>query len=170
MDSARLRRLVEFGELLLGEVITAQEAAERDPSPATRRLYVRAVFTLIDGRSNEMRNYALSEQKERDIGLSSRDRRILEGQERKPWSARFLTIVTAFALALGVKHGIDLASREWADFEAAVGIRNRLVHPEQPADLRVSREDLELVQRAFRWYWRTVDALLSLPRLGGATD
>jgi hypothetical protein len=146
MDSVRVRRLAEFGELLVSEVIAAQEAAERDPSPTTRRLYARAVFTLIDGRSNEMRSYALSEQKERDIGLSSRDRRILEGQERKPWSARFLTIMTAFTLALQVNHVIDLGSREWADFEAAVAIRNRLVHPEQPADLNVSQEDFELVQ------------------------
>jgi hypothetical protein len=86
---------------------------------------------------------------------------------------RFAFAVTA--KCFGSAYKLDTSGQGWKAFREAIRVRNRLMHPKQPADLVLSESEFQAVREAQLWFWRvalelqeSAQAALNSPKAPGA--
>ncbi|MCW3094771.1 MAG: hypothetical protein JWL77_389 [Chthonomonadaceae bacterium] len=145
-------------------------------SQFTRRVYVRAVFALIEGNINLMADVILAASGRDEVALTTREAEALR-QERQitteqgvdvtrvkfvPIRDRIVPVFSTFARMFEERFLPDRSTSGWTDFIAAIEIRNRITHPKNAASFDISDNDLGIVERAREWYAASIQALLAV--------
>lgn len=61
----------------------------------------------------------------------------------------------AWSKATGTKCMLDLSDEGWRNFQAAIRVRDRLMHPKRPKDLDVSDDEVKCAISAYFWFYKT---------------
>jgi hypothetical protein len=172
MTTGELRDAVlnlhDLGEALTEDITFAMEL--RGPADARsepKRMYVRAVFALVDGMTAAYKRLALAEHARGSVPFSAAEVAFLRGvtyeltesgeavERRKHlgFSSRVKLSLRAFARALCGRDDVDFSTEGWQALYKGSRIRNRLMHPCTPRDLELSAEDLDVVAKGLYWFW-----------------
>ncbi len=157
----------------LGDVLSAdikfasQLRGPTDARAEPRRVYVRAVFALVDGMTAAHKRLALAEHARGTVAFSAGEVALLRGvtyelsesgkaiecRKRLGFPANVKLGLRALARALSGEDDVDFSTRGWKALFEGSRIRNRLTHPRTPADLDVSIEDMDVVAEGLYWFW-----------------
>ncbi len=142
----RAREAASLGQMLEDDFIAAwQKAEEGGLDPGDRRAVVRCFGSLIDGLANVMRDIAViaceyhGQEYNRFLDAKSRERTATTLQRI---SANYRVLYHCLPKSPLAR----IPDERWTNLRAGLEIRNRVVHPEKPADLEVRDADLALVQ------------------------
>jgi len=145
---------------------TATDARDTDDH-YHRRAYVRSVFAYVEGTLSgtdrfildslelgaaEALGWALTPE---EVQKLSDNLQLPRSDGKRP---RFLMVEPHVKLVVGIGERLfgSLQMRfeggEWQDFQQAVKTRNRTIHPKRAADLQLSDEEMQQVDRARDWY------------------
>lgn len=130
-----------------------------------RRAFVRATIAFVEGLTYSMKRVALAMYDAGEATASAADLVILREKayhltdtgEAKERPAKLRTLSNwrfafrSFARAHGYTASLKVDGPGWQRLQAAIEIRNRLLHPKSRADLAVSDDDVEIVNAAGRW-------------------
>ncbi len=141
---------LELGGILKADFTKALEVLARGPGePANRRALVRCFGSLIDGLANAFLTIA-------DVVRQSQGHRPDPVRQEEPED-----LSTSVLLRIGSSYRIlcrylpkspltRLSGTRRDDLKACVEIRNRVVHPDTPADLEVTDSNLRLITEVAR--------------------
>jgi hypothetical protein len=139
-------------------------------SDAIRRLYVRVFITQIESTVARIKNDVL----QGDAKITAAERAILsdvtfdlndkgEPYERQLHPPLLSSIRFAFRI-FGKTNGLafqpDYTKGGWQDMQAVLRIRNRLTHPKNVEQMKVSNQDLRMVDAAELWFRNTYRGFL----------
>jgi hypothetical protein len=151
-------------------------AAERSlpPQGKERRTLVRAVFAAIEGTLFRIKDTLLELARSRLVSFSPAETALLreedcdltqEGEVRIfPARLRFLpnlrfTLLMTHRASKSVTP-IDYSGTGWQQLLVSVKVRDRLMHPKQPADLTVTDDEVASLRTAMSWFRDNVVSLL----------
>ena len=160
-----------FWEAMCNELLSADELLKTSDNAFNRRTFVRTSFAAIEGIAFTMKSYALSKASKgqysnAELALLREESFTLGGEGKVLVQQKFLPIESnvrfafaMFARALGKEHELDCSGHHWHAFKTAVAVRNRIVHPKTPHELRVSDDELAATTAATRWL---INSMMSL--------
>ncbi|HCE94342.1 MAG: hypothetical protein A2Z90_11105 [Burkholderiales bacterium GWA2_64_37] len=152
-----------FTHVLVGDVVAAQKRLEASDTQTHRRELIRAAFAAMEGLHWRLKRGIL-DHADMVTTLSAHERAALleesysvdhRGKVRA--QPRFLTLPTAIRLVIRIvqryrpNYEIDFNHAGWSNLQAAVEVRNRLVHPKALSDLNVSDNEGQQALSAFSW-------------------
>ena len=163
-------RLLDFKALLdvlHADVFRAATEAGSTDDQYHRRAYVRSVFAYVEGTLSGTDRFLLDSIElgaANALGWSltpdevqklSDNLQLPRGDGKRP---RFLMIEPHVKLIVtigerlfgGVQMGLE--GPEWSNFQDGVRTRNRTMHPKRSADLSLSSEEIQRVDKARDWY------------------
>jgi hypothetical protein len=159
-----LTRDVEQLRPLLGERNFA--AAVSDQEEANRRFYVRAIFALIEARVEQHKRLLLDLVERGTITLAAGVREALSERlyavgdsgnvvEREQYiqlQRKSHAVCRTAADAFGHGLHVSFGDQEWASFQGAIKVRDRLTHPKGFEDCHVDEDALDMVDRGHTWF------------------
>lgn len=166
--------LVEALGVLASDVQAAAALSKTGDTQFVRRVYVRAVFALIEGNINLMAEVILGALERKEVHLRPKEIELLR-QERHisdegalpivhvkfvPIGDRIAPVFDMFSRLFGKSFRLDKSSTGWVDFSTAIKIRNRINHPKNAASFAVDDSELNAVERARTWFADSVETLL----------
>jgi hypothetical protein len=167
----RLDEIEGITRVLVGDVdrlrrLVGGQVAISDEQESNRRLYVRAVFALVEALVEQHKQLLLDLVKQGSIALAAGIREALS--ENAPYvkdngtvqyRMQFLQIerkLRAVYCAAGAAFKqplvVDYTGSGWQSFQAALGVRNRLTHPKTFRDCYVDEDALSSVDRGHDWF------------------
>jgi hypothetical protein len=168
-----IERLVAAISQLSEDVNLASSLPE---SQFARRAWARAVFALLECNTNLMAELVLKANGRGEVALSPAEYAVLReesyrlasnGREAKshpsfsPLRARFRFVVERFAKLYAVEFELACGGSGWSAFSDAVNVRNRITHPSTVDDFRISRDDIDSIEDARKWYVDEIERLLA---------
>lgn len=155
----------ELFEALVDDVIYISDLLISNNNQTNRRLYVRSVFALLEGEISERKKIALARHtnaspifSDDEISLLMEHDTFLDNAGRAkvrsmhlPLSANLQFSLHVIAKAYSIEFNID-KSHGWESVLKAIKIRHRITHPKSNADIRISDEDMKIVDDALDWY------------------
>ncbi len=177
MDAAAWERQLTKSERVLTAVLDdvwqcirelreAGRAAEDDAS-FWRRTLVRTLFAAVESGVHHLKQTALLAADSDGLPLRDGERGLLKervytlngrgGIESRSFppaiGANLLFTVESLARIAEIDFALDTGRDPgWVAFQEAVAVHGRLMHPEEPDDLRVTDSDLRHVLRAAAWF------------------
>ncbi len=161
----------ELSALYLGlksDVEKSKKSLSDSSSGFADRVYVKTVFSLVEGVTFRVRQYMISAA---DAGIYTIDHpslnflsettykinsqgKIKEKEEYLSFLPGFKFTFKTFAACLEMN---EFAERAFSDngfnqFKLSVDVRNRLTHPRRTQEMMVSRSECEMVQTAEQWF------------------
>jgi len=141
------------------------------------RMYIRCLYSLIEGLTYRMRHALISTH---DAGktkleiseyilLSELGYRVTKSGKIEE-TEEFLPFLTGFRLTFKTCCRIlDISDYEtsafshngWECIKKTIQIRDRLTHPKEPQDLIITKEELSTAQQAERWFLSLVSQVFS---------
>lgn len=139
-------------------------------SQVWKSLFIITTFKTIESMINYLKKDVLNEQKYQDLGLSKNKLKKLNeyyivsknGEKIKkikkiPFADNVTFALDMFNYTNFVFESIDKTTEDWDNFEKAIKIRNRIVHPRFLKDIHISKKNLEIVDNAYNWFFDTFD-------------
>jgi hypothetical protein len=135
-----------------------------------RRNFVRGAFACIEGVGYVIRQYALklhasrpdlynaaelSHLKEETYRISSGEAKAHQNRSQ-PLDETLAFSINMLMRAIAPNFKLDVSGAEWKCFTDGVKIRNRITHPRQLADLKLSESDIETAMCAWAWVMSVV--------------
>lgn len=160
------RDMEQTARMLSEDVIASYNLVEQISLPFAMRVYIRSVFTFIEGNTNAIQNLLLVANEQGSYALSEEDRIALseinvtidsrgKASSRKAFvsvGAKFRFVFRLYASMVREPVEIKVSGAGWQSFQKAIGIRNRITHPKSMEEFSVSEEDMVVVKTAFNWY------------------
>ncbi len=151
----------QFAKVLAEDVSQARQRMENDPTESRRREFVRATCSAIEAQSWQLKMYVIenvlnkkttsvhdiSALKEESYAIN--DKGEIYVQTRGYSDKVGLRLVYSILKRHGVPVHIDFGSADWKNIDAAVKIRNRVMHPKCMGDISVSESEAECCYNAF---------------------
>lgn len=151
----------QFAKVLAEDVLQARQRMENDPTESHRREFVRATCSAIEAQSWQLKMYVtenvltkkttsvhdISALKEESYAIN--DKGEIYVQPRGYSIKVGLRLVYSILKRHGVPVHIDFGSADWKNIDAAVKIRNRVMHPKCMEDISVSKSEAECCYNAF---------------------
>jgi hypothetical protein len=178
-QAAKFRKVVRSAELttapLVSDSVEAMKQCKQNPeSQFWPRTVIRCLCATIEAQLFTFRKMAeqmgcLSGQnpftKDEEEILAEQRITIVNGVRiSKPKWLRFPDSVTEtfrlFGKANGARLTIDYGGTGFVDLRTTFEIRNRLMHPKQPFDVRVTEQEVETADRAMTWFTNTTMDIL----------
>jgi hypothetical protein len=142
------------------------QATVNGEEEAILRLYVRAVFALIEALVEQHKQILLQLVDRKKItlapgvceALSERvyvvkdNGTVAEREQYITLQRKLRAVCRAAGEGFGEALVVDFGGCDWESFRAAVAVRDRLTHPKTLEDCEVDEEDLKEVDRAESWY------------------
>jgi hypothetical protein len=165
-DAGFRKEFIALKTELLEDVSECLELTKKSRSQFDIRNLVRSSFAAIEGltwalkvaalRGHTMGRVHFDEGElavlsEKIFGLKDNGK-VKDGFARFPLTGNLRFAFEAFARANGVQMTLDCTGDGWEDFLTAKAIRNRLMHPKNTADLTLSKEDVNILDRALSWW------------------
>ncbi|MBI1815909.1 MAG: hypothetical protein HYR72_13095 [Deltaproteobacteria bacterium] len=163
--------LLRLGVLAYGLTADREWVATRvdvgDENGSARRAYIRVMLSFIEGMNHALSDVLLAADKTGRVEhLSVPEIFVLHGvQFQVDTKGRARAVRRPLRLKDSVRLLLKLLGRcadapfepnfgdeGWRAFLDAIAIRNRVTHPRTRADLWLTEEDLERVDRAIKWY------------------
>lgn len=183
---APFRNLEMMRSLLYQDIDLAADLHRKLNTEATRRILVRAYFTLFEGEIYALKQTILSfeyvlshipqthnsnsyirlfteeekamlEEFSYDMSSGGKARKI-DYYPRMPENVKFT--FNMFCQSLHIESDIDYNCLGWNKLSEAQKIRNRITHPKSPEDLQVSKQNLNDVEVGLQWFQNTFETLL----------
>lgn len=134
-------------------------AAVSDHEEAARRLYVRAIFALIEALVEQHKRLLIQLVDLKTITLSPGLREALSERvytvkdngavaEREQYlqlQRKLRAVYHAAGEGFRQPLAVDFGDQGWQSFQAAIALRDRLTHPKTFKDCRVNEQDLDVV-------------------------
>lgn len=154
----------ELFQTLTDDDKLANEALQKNfTDQYLRRTFVRTNFAMMEGLLNVLTFTVIEASKSGVITLTKdeivklTEETITKTGEIRP---KFLSVgkkvqfsFLIFAQKMGgFDYVLDTSTKEWKEFEAAIDVRNQLMHPRTIADLMITQEQLDLIYRASNWF------------------
>lgn len=165
--------LDNFRGILIYDVISALERAERDNTESAKRDLVRTIFVAIEGLVWTYREHVRSIAQDvseitpaMEMVFSEQTYFISETGEYKQ-QTRFISLTAMIRYATRVAQGIspglsiDFGETGWSDLQKAIGIRNRITHPKCKSDLDISGDDIKTVTASLFWLLELIQEVMS---------
>lgn len=140
------------------------------------RTYVRSVFAMFEGVAFATRQYILAQAAAGRYEITVQERDLLSEQtfsldskgviQKKesflPFLQGFRLTMTVLGRCLGMARYVTGAfgHNGFESFREGVRIRNQITHPKSPAQMMLSRKDIETVKLAERWFDSLLEGLL----------
>ena len=152
---------------LCNDVIQARELNENKDDDFTRRVYIRSLFTLIEGSTWLIKQALLKATCEacRKIELpaldgllgdssSEIDQRgeIVEKKKFIPISNNVRFTCNQFNRLTKSNIVLDVQSQAWSYFLDSIKVRNRITHPKETADLAITDDEFKKCKAVESWY------------------
>ncbi len=155
----------ELPDIIINDVIEAQDRLICDDSPFNRRAFVRTAFAAIEGVVHIIRRDMLTLSQRHPQTFSRAEMAILseetyhvDGRGRPKVRAQFMTLTETirFLAAVaqrhpGMRYAVDLNHVAWENLQTSLKLRHRLTHPKTEADLEVSLDDVQATMSGFLW-------------------
>lgn len=140
-----------------------------------RRMYIRAMFAMVEGTVYRMKQICFSEEygsyssfTPAESALLREETYDLDDRGKVVIKQSFLLLVKnikfafeAFHKYFGSANNLKIDDAGWESFLKAVKIRNRLTHPKTAIDLNVSDAEFETVRRASDWFEESTSLALN---------
>ena len=153
---------------LLDDVVYAAELLVKNDNQTNRRIYIRAIYALLEGEIYERKQMALAiiDSLQHDIlrdeipllteiDMSIDDDGTPRARERHlPLAQNILYSLKIIARAFSIDPRID-KSNGWDALLKAIKIRHRITHPKSSTNLTIQDSEMKIVDQAFEWYRRT---------------
>jgi len=140
-----------------------------------RRSYVRSVFAYIEGNVYLLKRLTLIDFKIAEISLNSAEVAFLLEESyhlsdngtvnTKPHygvkigsNIRFLFHI--ISEKYGINNELDVSTGVWNTFQNALKVRNRINHPKDAGDIKVSDQDIKDAVHTFEWFKASVNKLV----------
>jgi len=158
------------------------EMQEQDPqNPYLRRSFVRTFFAYLEGSNHQMKHLTLLLHRELQVDFNDEERALLreetytlDHQGKATTTQKFPGAIPnlrftleSFARLSELSFPPDFYDdgNGFEEVKAAIGIRNRLMHPKNLEDLIVTDEEWQTVLNARLWYDMAVLQLFQNSRL-----
>jgi hypothetical protein len=152
----------EFFDVLVCDCSEAAEIWGDKCTPYTRRAYVKAVFSFIDGNTfrlnklwldcHEMGHFALNQKQVNQLrGYKFGE----DGNKIVLKSSILDSIKLSFSVpskAKDIDNSLNTIGNEWNTFQEAVSIRHRLTHPKSVDDLEIPLHEMKVIESAADFY------------------
>ncbi len=159
-------RLVDVADLTsaLAEDVLAAEQALGEASPQERRAYVRAVFALAEGALSGMSTYLLEGQSLAGWALEPLEERAFwdavadpsrprpDGKGRPTLTERTKLVFKAGTRLFGCPPLADFGGVPYQQYQRAIAVRDRLMHPKRRAHLTVQDAEVGEIREARLWF------------------
>lgn len=131
-----------------------------------RRVYVRAVYALIEGVTYRMKQYAIDIDND-DKKLLSQIEILLLQEDSYDLSDKGELIKSKVKIPINksikiafiflskvneIEYKLNISASGWQSFTEGLKIRDRITHPKNAEDLMISKEEEELVAKAALWF------------------
>jgi hypothetical protein len=144
--------------------------AQHGPTNFVARLYIRSLFSMLDGYAYYVKHRALSGAERARIQLEERDIDIILEQRRKknrdgseqvvpkivPTRQNLAYALKLYARVRGAEPPLVNGSLP-RDFDIAAEARNRITHPKRRRDFELSQAEREAVARLLGWFKGVMD-------------
>jgi hypothetical protein len=162
-----------FSREIFGDVREATKQLENDDSQYQRRAFIRTFFSAVEAVINTLKRtcvlgpkYTFSDAekaclKEESYTLDHKGEPSIRALFI-PTKANLRFAITMFAKNKGRTAIINVGTIGWECFAATVEIRNRIVHPKDGTDLRITDTEMEQARKAAGWFFDTVEENLDL--------
>jgi hypothetical protein len=150
-----------FTHVLIGDVVEAEKRLRENDNQMHRRNLVRAAFAAIEGLHWQLKQDVLllgaSNLSPFEYAAVVEESYSVDERGNVSTFPRFLPITTAIRLVVNVvkryrpAYTVDFNHVGWVNLNAAIEIRNRLVHPKQINDLDVTDKEVQMTLSGFRW-------------------
>jgi hypothetical protein len=155
--------LDSFRGILIYDVISAFERAQKDNTQSAKRDLIRTIFVAIEGLVWTYREHVRSVAQSTDeltpimaLAFSETSYFVsetgkLEQQTRFISLTAMLRYATRVAEEISQDLKIDFGCKGWSDLQKAIAIRNRITHPKSKTDLELTSEDIKVAQSSLFW-------------------
>lgn len=153
------------------DITDLQKRLREADSPTDRRALVRSVFAFVESMLFALKQEALHHSSifsPAELALLREESYEL-GDDGEAWirparltlkrNLKFTFI--AFAKAWRTRSRLDLSDAGWQNFQSALKVRDRLMHPKRIADLDVSDDEVRMVNHASVWFIGTYAVALA---------
>ena len=165
-----IKYYADFFDVLVTDCREAAEIWGKECTPYTRRAYVKAVFSFIDGNTYRLNQLWLDCHQVGSFTLTKAQINKLLGYKfgedgsKVPLKSSILdSVKLSFSVpskAKGIDNPLNTIGNEWCTFKKAVRIRNRLTHPKSVNDLEVSLDEMKIIESASDFYRQSTMALV----------
>jgi len=165
-----IRYYADFFDVLVADCREAAEIWGKECTPYSRRAYVKAVFSFIDGNTYRLNQLWLDCHQAGVFALTKLQINKLHGYKfgengrKLPLKSSILdSVKLSFSVpskARGIDNPLNTIGNEWCIFKEAVRIRNRLTHPKSVNDLEVSLDEIKIIESACDFYRQSTRALM----------
>ncbi|MGH9382739.1 MAG: hypothetical protein ACRD2N_00360 [Vicinamibacterales bacterium] len=142
------------------------QGAVTDDEEMARRLYVRAIFALIEALVEQHKRlllhlanrHAITLQPGVHEALSERvhavkdNGAVTEREQYLQLLRKLRAVYRAAGEGFGEALAVEFGDQGWPAFQAAIIVRDRLTHPKTFEDCQVNEEDLKTVDAGEAWY------------------
>jgi len=154
----------ELFAILNGDTITAGNAAKLQPANQyLQRTAIRTTFAMIEGLLNILNQTVLDYHKGGVAQLTPKEIENLTEEKRKAngeitpnfmrTSKKMVFSFNLFAQKIGgIEYSVDNTTSEWAQFENAIRIRNRITHPRNLEDMMLNEKEIISVLDVSKWF------------------
>lgn len=160
-----------FG-ILQGDVTSADEMLKQNPTNQyLRRTVVRTTFAMIEGHLNILAQNVLDGYRNNQFSLSKEELEKIaeEISTKRGMRPKYMSMgdkVTFYFKIFARKFGgldfiVDSTTKGWDQFDNAIQIRNRLMHPKQLEDTSVDDKQLTSIIDVARWFLSLNSQLLN---------
>ena len=159
---------------LSNEILKLEQQMQKNKRDiAYLRIYIRTIFSYIEGITFKVKNLSIASAKFHSIKLSVGEE--LYAQDKRyglTESGRLIEMTQYIPLKSNIRYMFALASKAtkseyklrydkgWASLRDAIDIRNKLTHPKDISCLMVTRADIQKAQIAYRWFTNNVIIIL----------
>ena len=166
MDNS-LSRLMQLHDALYADAAHCQSLMQSKDTSTARRIFIRAVFDLIEGVTSGMKQVALEKEQYRK-GRFTRAEVALLKQESYPWEnlgreqnwpdkmtfllKKIHSAFWALAESHRATYSLPMTGLGWKSLRIALDVRRRIMHPKSVDELTVSKEEIEYVVNAHLWF------------------
>jgi len=156
------RRNALFG-VLLNDSAASKSASSSDPANQyLRRTVVRTTFAMIEGLLNILNQTLIDVSKNGFFALTNdeledlAEMKIKNGKTQPKFMSLNKKLPFSFKLFAqkmgGIEYAIDTTTEGWQSFEAAILVRNRLMHPRNVEDMILDEDQMLIVLKANGWF------------------
>lgn len=161
-------------DMLSAEVITCQSLVDDNPgSEELRRISVRTLFSNIEAICNRLKLSVLpfaeanvKKLEKEEIAMINEESYFLdeygEAKKRKAYPNFASNLQFAFKVytrVTGSDFKLDVESIQWKKFKKAIKIRNRITHPKNLSDMKISKDDFRKATNAYNWFLANIKLL-----------
>jgi hypothetical protein len=165
-------------DMLSDELRTCQSLVDANPrSEELRRISVRTLFSNIEAICYRLKLSALPFAEAKTVKLENEEIAMINEESYfladngaakikkvyPKFTSNLQFTFKVYARVLGSDFKLDVESDKWDKFREAIDIRNRITHPKNLSDMKISKDDFRKATNAYNWF------LANIKLLGGSS-